>query len=475
MLEVIQSTSIIYKIKEYLYNLTFHSDGTSNTVCNDTDKNYIEEKLNGVVQLEVRRKGNKNIRNVKPDKNRRLKLTKRNVRNVSMKIDRSKMLILFLLTTGNMKHFNLKAVVLDDTDKPVTNHCHLHSSNVTTLWNQPIEGDKTLVESVRSSNKKETMEGNTNYFCQTEVNWSMDRIKLNKLMKIKNGNRNTENRKQLVVGHWNMGSKLWSNKIEEIEALTQQHNLDILIISEANLLNDTAEHDRNIEGYQILLPLTIKEHKVARLVVLTRNGLNIDLEKKFMDNQISAVWMKVGMRGRKPLYLTGIYREHRYLYQETDESASDRNQLLRWKRFVNMWTKAAENRDLIVLGDTNIDYLRWNLPDPAKTKLVELMKNEIETLGFFQTVTGKTRSWKNMPDSLIDQCWSNCTSRIVYTKNIERNFSDHNLIIIAVKMKDNLENRHNTLWPETEQTGTVQNTADWLEWLTGNHYYKVRT
>ena len=152
----------------------------------------------------------------------------------------------------------------------------------------------------------------------------------------------------------------------------------------------------------------------------------------------------MGARGIKPLYIAGIYREHRYLFQDSDKSASDRSQLCRWRKFVSSWIKAASNCDIIVIGDTNIDYVKWDMPEPAKVKLVEIMKDEVETTGFFQMVKGKTRSWPGVPDSLIDQYWMNCTARLVFLKNLDQSFSDHNLIVISVKLKDSVEDRHDS-------------------------------
>ena len=45
-----------------------------------------------------------------------------------------------------------------------------------------------------------------------------------------------------------------------------------------------------------------------------------------MDTEVASVWIKIGARGRKPVILSGIYRQHRFLFKETEESASDRSQ-----------------------------------------------------------------------------------------------------------------------------------------------------
>ena len=157
-----------------------------------------------------------------------------------------------------------------------------------------------------------------------------------------------------------MGSKFWQRKTHEVEAVILQYSPDVFIISEANMLNSLHDHCKDIIGYSRIVPLTTQVHKIARLVLLVRNGVRVEVQEKYMDNQLAAVWLKIGARCRRPLFLSGMYREHRYLFQNDETSATDRSQLLRWTRFVYT----------ILVGDTNVDYLRWNLPEPSKTKLV---------------------------------------------------------------------------------------------------------
>ena len=71
------------------------------------------------------------------------------------------------------------------------------------------------------------------------VRWSeriiwITSIENNKLTISKNGNRTKTS--QLHVIHWNAGSKLWTNKIIQIEALlAEEKNHDLCFVSEYNL------------------------------------------------------------------------------------------------------------------------------------------------------------------------------------------------------------------------------------------------
>ena len=84
----------------------------------------------------------------------------------------------------------------------------------------------------------------------------------------------------------------------------------------------------------------------------------------------------------------------------------------RWKLFINQWIKADGQADTIVIGDTNVDKIKWDTPDQEISPLVELMKNKIETLGYIQLVKNATRFWINTRDSLVDQLWTKTPDKI---------------------------------------------------------------
>ena len=67
----------------------------------------------------------------------------------------------------------------------------------------------------------------------------------NKKIKTYNGNIKS----CFSIMHWNLGSRLWDKKRDEVQLLVDEQAPDYLFISEANLLNDKPDHLTNIEGY----------------------------------------------------------------------------------------------------------------------------------------------------------------------------------------------------------------------------------
>ena len=140
-----------------------------------------------------------------------------------------------------------------------------------------------------------------------------------------------------------------------------------------------------------------------------------------------------------------IYREHQFIWQEGDKvnvSGSPINQSLRWNLFIEKWKKAARGLDVMVLGDLNLDFLKWGLPDSTHLRMVDKVKLEIETLGFSQMIQGVTRTWPGQPDSNVDHCWMNTPGRMISFKNLDRASSDHNLILVVFKTKIKSRNIH---------------------------------
>ena len=115
--------------------------------------------------------------------------------------------------------------------------------------------------------------------CVTLLHVTMTHKLWNKLTRSQNGNRNVKKNvgKNLVVSHWNMEST-GPGKKEELEAVLLEINQDIMIISEANMLMNLTDFEKQVIGYKMLLPLTVRNQVVARLVLLVREEFTIEKE-----------------------------------------------------------------------------------------------------------------------------------------------------------------------------------------------------
>ena len=100
------------------------------------------------------------------------------------------------------------------------------------------------------------------------------------------------------------------------------------------------------------------------------------------------------------------------------------------------WKQAARGNICTLIGDTNLDYLRWSTPEDRISRMVENTREEIEVEGFTQVIKGFTRQWRGQADSLVVQCWVNSPERLINATNENRGKSDHNSISVVMKTKD---------------------------------------
>ena len=260
----------------------------------------------------------------------------------------------------------------------------------------------------------------------------------NKEIKIKNGNR--KETFNLKITNWNLGPRLWVNKVADISHMVTDFKPDIAVITEANLYSTDDPHRVNITDYNITTTKDFSKFGISRLVVLTRKNLNFTIMEDKMEQDVSTIWIKIPRTGMKSFYMCAIYREHKLL-NRPGTNLSGNFQLDRWDKTLAQWTSIKGGDEVLTTGDLNIDYLRWDNPDQEHRRLVDRTKDNIETLGFAQLVSGPTRFWPNTNPSLIDQVWCNHPEKIKSCKNITRPVADHNLVEVVVNLRANPRSR----------------------------------
>ena len=91
-----------------------------------------------------------------------------------------------------------------------------------------------------------------------------------------------------------------------------------------------------------------------------------------MNDKISSIWFKIASRGVKTLNIGAVYREHTSLNQDIITN-SEPQQFERWNNCVEQWHKASRKGDCIIIGDTNLDDLRWLRPDNINLNMTNLI------------------------------------------------------------------------------------------------------
>ena len=190
-------------------------------------------------------------------------------------------------------------------------------------------------------------------------------------------------------------------------------NPDILFIAEARLNINDPEYQTRIEGYNLYSSKTLEKHGYSRLVMIVKTEINVTILEDLMGPDSASIWITLKRRGQKKVNLGGIYREHRLLLQKDDSSSSPAAQTRRWDEITDKWCKAGKKSQCFLLGDLNLDHLKWSNPEAHHTEIVSMVKNKLEVTGFIQLIQVPTRFWPNCEDSLLDQIWSNSPEQVI--------------------------------------------------------------
>ena len=251
----------------------------------------------------------------------------------------------------------------------------------------------------------------------------------------KNGNRD----RNYKILHWNGGSRLWKNKLLDLELLLNDRRPDLCFITEANLWEGFLDHETQIAGHKLVFPLTMKSMKHSRIMLIIREDIEYELMTEYMDEMTATIWVKLGSRKKSTFMVGGVYREHTQLGLDNSNATKaelQRDQERRWNLILKQWKKAGRKGRCILIGDLNLDFLKWNDPDQCHSKMVEAVQQEIETEGFVQIVSKFTRTWAMQNDSLLDHIWINCVNRVISHENRINSSSDHNSVEVTMAGKD---------------------------------------
>ena len=112
---------------------------------------------------------------------------------------------------------------------------------------------------------------------------------------------------------------------------------------------------------------------------------------------------------------------------------------------MGQWKNASAVKSCWIIGDINLDILKWDQPDYDIEAMVSMLKDNIDTENFQQLVVGPMRFWPNQVSSLIDHCWTNSPEILLNVKNISRAGSDHNVISMRIRIRGDGNQSHEML------------------------------
>ena len=212
----------------------------------------------------------------------------------------------------------------------------------------------------------------------------------------------------------------------------------ILGISESSFKNSHDKSDVLIDDYNVFFSKTLENANlnVSRVSVFTHKDLIVKERADLMNDTFSSIWLEIGLPRHKKILVCNLYRDWQYLSQDSDSSLATSAQLERWLSFLDQWERAMqENKEIHFMGDTNLDFLKWNNPNQPGSnqrkrlhKLSHAVFDRIFPFGFVQLISVPTRFWPGQEPSGLDHWYSNKPGKLSDIQVNNHGGSDHKLL-----------------------------------------------
>ena len=242
----------------------------------------------------------------------------------------------------------------------------------------------------------------------------------------------------LKICRWNGGSSYLVNKVNEIETIMSNYRPHILGISESCFSNCHSADNVKFSDYKVVFAKTLDNLNlnVSRVSLFVHNDVQWKIRQDLMSEKFSSIWVEIGHCNQKKILVCNLYREWQYLNQTDDRSKSVQAQFERWQIFISQWEKALnENREVVVLGDVNLDFLQWKKgihcnPQAYRLRdLSQLIFDRIIPHGVVQCITEATHFWPGREPSGLDHIYSNHPEKLSRPLVINNGASDHRIIM----------------------------------------------
>ena len=228
------------------------------------------------------------------------------------------------------------------------------------------------------------------------------------------------------------------NKQNEIKTIIDQCKPHVFGLSEANFKLNHDKEDVRIEDYEVYFSKTLNNSNlnISRIAVYVQTEISSKIRLDLMNDSFSSIWLELGLPRQKKILVCQVYRDWQFLDQSDHSSLSIESQLARWIQFIDQWeTALLEGKEVIVLGDVNVDFLTWTNEFPANShdqKLKPLINQIFDRIfphGVSQCVSVPTRNWPGQEPSGLDHFYTNRPEKLSEVQAIYQGGSDHKLII----------------------------------------------
>ena len=229
-----------------------------------------------------------------------------------------------------------------------------------------------------------------------------------------------------------------TNKIDQINDILTEHKPDFMIINELQKQKNDTTSKYQFPGFIM--------DGWLRTAILIKSDIKYKRRKDLETKGIASVWIQVGLPGMKQFLVQSVYRQ--FKRQGLKGSHTHSSQIQRWNQILDKWQKAnQEDREVITLGDINVDSLIWETPqellspqDKQRMTFYTPLRDKILVGGTTKINSEYTRH-DNQPNrrfSCLDHCYTNNPLKVNSHTTHHSTFSDHSMLEINKMVKKNL-------------------------------------
>ena len=235
----------------------------------------------------------------------------------------------------------------------------------------------------------------------------------------------------------NKGDSDLPNRVPHIQDLLDKYKPAIMSINELNYDIKDSNTPHSFHGYNFEFDNLAKTDQRARTGFLIHQGLQYKRRKYLEEKGILTVWLQISQQGKNKSFLVqSVYRQLQRLGRPGSHTPVKQYQ--RWERIIDKWQQAIqENRELITVGDLNLNQLAWDLHptqmtsrEQSQNKMVLLLKEKILSQGFAVLNNLFTRNVgsRTEKESCLDYLITNRQEVVANHRSIYPIFSDHSLL-----------------------------------------------
>ena len=249
--------------------------------------------------------------------------------------------------------------------------------------------------------------------------------------------------KQLIITQINKRDAWLHNRIDQINNLLNIHKPHIFIINELNLHPNDIVSQHSFQNYKLLTDNLSITDSYSRTGMLVHNSIQFKRRPDLEGQGISTIWVQLTQPGRKPILIQALYRQFQRIGHKNTLSISEQKK--RWNLILTKWeTAALEDKEIISLGDFNLNRFSWNRHPAERTPyeilqapLVKMLQDRILDNGFVVINSQQTKEQISPQDkkSCLDLIITNRKDKIINHETISPTFSDHFLLKMKRKTK----------------------------------------